>query len=277
MITTYLNGRLGNNLFQYIFCRIAALESNCNFYIPKNKVESDNLYGLCSGKLSVNLEKSKPTNPHYWLGDEIFNINYGVFDDYLTSHKKENDFELTNVQDIKNGTLLEGYYQTDNYMWEYRDKIINTWLPFKDDIIFKSKHILEKYNVGEYCYIHFRGKDYKGIKQFYLPIDYYTKAIDKIKEVSGYSKFLIITDDVVEAFKFFPEYEIVSNDVGVDFYLLTKSKYSIICNSSFSWWASWMNEMSKIVIAPNKWFNYNGNYGEGFYPHHIKTDKFYYI
>jgi hypothetical protein len=272
MVSVFFNGRLGNNIFQYIFCRVSAVKNNCNFYIPSSVEESNNFYKGISKLLNIKLEDSVSGNLHHWVGNDLFDIDFGKNDGNINRLLGE-----VNIEDVTDGSFLNGFYQTDSYMIEYETKIKNKWLRFKKNLKDLSKPLLEKYDVDKYCYIHFRGGDYKTIPQFFLPIDYYRESMNHIVSIKNDIKFVIITDDIVEATNFFPEYDVISNQMEIDFYLLSKAKYSIIPNSSFSWWASWLNNDSKIIVAPNRWFNYNKYYGEGFEPPKIKTNKFYYI
>ena len=211
------------------------------------------------------------SNPHYWIDNGLFNIDYGINDGNITSWM--GDVDINNVTD---GTLLVDFYQSDSYMLDYRDIIINDWLKFNESSIINSEKIVNKFSINEYCYIHLRGTDYKTIPHYYLPIDYYLKSINYVKTIKSNIKFLVITDDIEESKIMFPDFEAINNSIDVDFYLLSQAKYRIIPNSSFSWWASWLSQNNKITIAPNRWFNYN-NKNMGFSPANIKTSLFTYI
>ena len=55
--------------------------------------------------------------------------------------------------------------------------------------------------------------------------------------------------------------EIISGNNLVDFATLAKFKHLILSNSSYSWWAAWLNPLkhkNRVICAPNKWFGPTG-------------------
>ena len=95
------------------------------------------------------------------------------------------------------------------------------------------------------------------------PISYYTKAIEIITKKIPNARFYIFSDDiswVQQNLKLDHDHQFLSGKITTnalqDFYLMSKCKNNIIANSTFSWWAAWLNQYeSKIVIAPKKWYN----------------------
>jgi hypothetical protein len=66
-----------------------------------------------------------------------------------------------------------------------------------------------------------------------------------------------------------PEFEVISDHADFlneefpskkvirDFSLLSRAKYLVLSNSSFSWWGAWVNKNPTIVIAPKYWARHN--------------------
>ena len=75
-------------------------------------------------------------------------------------------------------------------------------------------------------------------------------------------KFLIITDDPEFASAFMPfPIPCYHDEIGFDFFVINKSKWSIISNSTFGWWASWLNDSANLILAPKYWASHNNSNG----------------
>lgn len=115
--------------------------------------------------------------------------------------------------------------------------------------------------------IHLRkGEDYLKKVQFHntCTLDYYLKAIGIIMEMVENPVLYVFTDNptwVKENFRDF-DYTLVENNPAIgwgnhyDMQLMSCCKHNIISNSTYSWWAAFLNpNMDKIVIDPKFWFN----------------------
>ena len=93
--------------------------------------------------------------------------------------------------------------------------------------------------------------------------DYYKLAISKICELVESPHFIFFSNDsqyVRDTFNL-NNMTIVDWNKGeksiFDMYLMSKSKYMILANSTFSYWAARLNNDAKMIICPNRWTNIN--------------------
>jgi hypothetical protein len=241
-------------MFQYAVCRTVAEKNGYDFHISRDE------------------------NSHGQNISNYFDIDMGV-NENITNNTFSEDHRTQKynpeIFNISDNTLIWGFYQTDKYISD-NNEMVKKWFNIEIDDITNS--ILKKYPVDEYCYIHFRGTDYKDWDSgnMFLPFKYFRDSMYRVRKIKSDIKFIVVTDDKELASEYFTDFLIISNDMMVDFKILYFSKYTIITNSSFSWWASWLSNDKEIVIAPNNWFNYNRPQF-GFSPVDIKTKKFEYI
>ena len=160
----------------------------------------------------------------------------------------------------------DGYWQNCEYFNNFKDVILNEFA-FKPQLTGKNKEILGKIQEDDTVGIHVRRGDYlnnwkyKGL----CGIEYYAKAISYIQENVSKPKYYLFSDDIEYlAQNIVPllkgsEYIIVNWNRGaesyIDMQLMSECNNLIIANSSFSWWAAYLNKRNSIVIAPEKWSN----------------------
>lgn len=82
--------------------------------------------------------------------------------------------------------------------------------------------------------------------------DYYDKAIDYFKN----EKFLVFSDNIgycKEKWGNDPRFSFSEKSELEDFNLMSRCKHQIIANSTFSWWAAYLNQNpDKIILAPEE-------------------------
>ncbi|NJN24996.1 MAG: hypothetical protein HC819_02935 [Cyclobacteriaceae bacterium] len=165
-------------------------------------------------------------------------------------------------QMIKAGKIMHGYYQSPDF-FEHAKNIIKQNLSVKKKYIrsFELKYPISQ--TQQILTIHIRGGDYKIQPQNLLPLHYYQTCLEIIKSLENYSIY-IISDDFEYASDFVSKLELGSARVVFsrqslidDFLLLKFAKIAIISNSTFAWWAAYLNETAKQIFAPKNWLGYN--------------------
>ena len=157
----------------------------------------------------------------------------------------------------KKPVLVRGFFQNSAEVWKRKEVLfreINSWLIELNSLL-RSRGINFVDKTYQSC--HVRRGDYRKIENKYglLSLNYYTKNI--LSDL----KCLIASDDRNIQEEFSQEiikYQFISNEnftAWETFSILSGSKYLIMGNSTYSWWAGFMVSMSGgSAIAPKPWF-----------------------
>lgn len=269
MIIIRIGGGLGNQMFQYaLYLKLISLHKD---------VRIDDLHIKKHGNQHNGLELVDVFGCTYHEA-ELFDI-YRLSDAQLTlwdrakrkilknrkrTHFIERNYEFHPELLEEDEIYLEGYWQSYLYFQDIRENILNEFRfkPFEDP---ENLALMQEIQGSNAISIHIRRGDYLDPANINMlggicTKEYYEQAIQYIENKVDNPKWFLFTDDAAWCSQNFPQCKIVTCNLGKSSYrdmqLMCLCKHNIIANSSFSWWAAWLNiNDDKIVIAPKKWKN----------------------
>lgn len=270
MIIVNLKGGLGNQMFQYAFGRALAIKNNDVLKLDTRSLDQAKKLGNIYRPFSLELfhiQKDlaslsditlcqKPQSLLVKIKTKIINTLWG---DQSNLFKPEYLNQTGNL-------YLDGYFQSPRYFDSIKDILLNEFT-LTSPLPEAGTKILDQIKTNQAVSIHVRRGDYQSNpivkKQFgSCSQDYYLKAVNKIQTEIKNAKFFIFGDDIswIKNNLKLPSNSVFVSDLNLkdaeELVLMSHCQHNIIANSSFSWWAAWLNQNpTKVVIAPTPWFD----------------------
>jgi hypothetical protein len=244
-LTVTLTGGLGNQLFEIATTYAYAQRHGATLTLP-----------LAIGG----------NRPHY------YNTYLHAFKSYVgnlvPSHKwQERGFHYTPIPAGQHH--LFGYFQSAKYFNDCSGEIRALYDPaplVKQLVQARYAEFLTEDWKRRAIVVHVRRGDYftpanapiHGV----LTEGYYARAIERARAEHGGAAELLVFSDDLDWCRAQPAFAGATYvDEKTDYlalYLMSQFRHYVISNSSFSWWAVWLGEPARTVIAPDRWFGPKG-------------------
>lgn len=237
-ITSRLQGRTGNIMFQLAHGYAKALEYNRQFIAPSQDSSTGLLENNILRKLDFNIGKSEGLERAKFVQSTF------AYSDIKPADDKP--------------TVFVGWYQSEKYFGRYSEAIRDLYSPpmsFVDKAL-SDFPFLENSTVAA---LNVRRGDYltQPTRHPVVTVEYIEEAY---KHLPHHDYIIIMSDDIAwckENVKL-PNSVFIENNKYWDnegIWLLSLCDHFIISNSTFSWWGAWLSRTpNKVVVAPDTWF-----------------------
>lgn len=248
-------GRMGNQMFQYACAK--ELADHYGFTTSMSHLDRIDHFELGPSERLINRIKSFL---FFRLSKPLFGMK--ILNTEMDCLKR---LYIDDLQQVASPTMVWGFFQSPLYFTRSEAKIRKAFRvrqQFRTEFeSFKKEHQLQD---GGYFAIHLRRTDYKGFtvpglegNDFTLPMSYYHNAMAQMSKELGSMPVVFVSDDPECIDEFFPgmNNKIISrNDMVTDFLILRHAAKVIISNSTFAWWAAFLNDHKDVEVVCPKYF-----------------------
>lgn len=273
MIRSVIQAGFGNQLFQYATAYALAkelgqeLELDVSWfsYIQKNQKESVRENNLDK----LNLDNAKFVGQSGNFNAYRFRVKFG-FPKKIRVGGKNRNFICENIgacredqstlfRNIDNkGAVLYGFWQNLHYFNKYLLDLKRQFRP-NYELLEESAKLLQDIQACNSVGVHIRRGDFVKLG-WDKGQEYYDRGLEWFRKQLPNCKFFIVSDDTEWVKEHYGKQEdVVVVDVNTktkdidEFFLLASCNHQLISESTFGWWAAYLNtNPEKKVLAPKE-------------------------
>ncbi len=243
MIGVKSRGRLGNQMFQYAFLHAYAKKHGVEVFIDE--------FGALEYFQFTDRFRFKNRINRWIAGLTLARAKLCI-----KQYDNETGFRQQDYDRLFDRAIHVGYFQSEAYFEHCRTEI-------KELFQIRQSFAIQPQS-SPYLAIHMRFGDYSNLnspnlgKDVSLPESYFVQSIQKLR--AKVTKIIVLSDEPERAKKMLsdlPNIEFYAGSEIEDFQTLMFANYLIISNSTFAWWAAYLNKNAIEIIAPEFWMGIN--------------------
>jgi Glycosyl transferase family 11 len=283
MIVARIDGGLGNQMFQYAYGRYLADKHRSELVLDLRSFKHQPPHGFMLDRFQVGATLIDTT---------VIKRMPRAYQDVLSRSWLPDFLRSTSLRRIKerpfgfhekylragDDSYLVGYWQSEKFFPGQRDALLQEFqlrFPVGTD----TKRVVEQMHGVRSIALHIRRGDYvtnPEAARIYesIGVDYYRRCLELWAEQYEGVEVFIFSNDLAWCRKRFMlpwkthfVDHVAGRDAHEDLIMLSHSQAVAIANSTFSWWAAYLNQrVEKRVFAPSHWFRPNTLDASNIYP-----------
>lgn len=274
MIVTRMDGGLGNQMFQYAFGLYLAHRHQSRLVLDLGSFQSGPQHGymldrfqITARPLSESLNQKVPKRYRSPSSNELTTwlpdwLNSGVL---RRIKERPFGFDEKYLKSCDNSYLV-GYWQSEKFFPGMRGELLKQFTPTKR-LCDESSRVIESMQSSPSVSLHIRRGDYinnpatAGIYE-QVSLGYYRTCVERFAQQHDGAQVYVFSNDLDwcrrELQLRLPTRYIDHTDqqhAYEDLVMMSHACCNVIANSTFSWWAAYLNDRpDQMTFAPTRWF-----------------------